>query len=365
MNTRRPVVRLAGWMALALLIAACSSTGQIGSPEELGLPEGRVVVDPAPAGDPESDRSGGLVLEATAGPDLTVLLKTQLNSFAAVVPGPLGVADTLLYEPYQTDGSLSDRPYDAVGDPVLEGFFNFYKPANPEEIVSLSRLVVRGEIVGFGRPHFNSTGGEYWSPAYHEEPGVVDVALRVYREVVFRVDEVLGDAAETGLEPGTEVVFTTRGGQVRVTPTAVEEARTEGPQAEHELAPTNPFVISDPSPVDLSVGEEVVLFLNWRSIDGLYNGQYGYKFELFPANEILYKFRIDGVQLINDATGATIPLDQLAKLIQGRLAEWAGQEPEPGVHVAQPHHAVPPEEEGEPYVPPPDEPPHDHGEEQP
>lgn len=121
MNTRRPVVRLAGWMALALLIAACSSTGQIGSPEELGLPEGRVVVDPAPAGDPESDRSGGLVLEATAGPDLTVLLKTQLNSFAAVVPGPLGVADTLLYEPYQTDGSLSDRPLRCCGRPRPRG----------------------------------------------------------------------------------------------------------------------------------------------------------------------------------------------------------------------------------------------------
>ena len=342
---------------MMLLFAACASTGQLGSPG------GPAVVDFDPADVLETDPSEGFVPGATAGPDSTALLRTELVSFAALVEGPLGFTDTLLYEPFQTDGSLSDRPYDAAGDAILEGYFGFYQPANPEDIVNHSRLVVRGEIVGFGRPHFNSTNGEYWSPTYHEEPGVVDIALGVYREVMFRVDEVLGDAAETGLEPGTELVFTTRGGQVRVTPNQVEEARANEPPAEHELAPTSPFVISDPSPVDLSVGEEVVLFLNWRSIDGLYNGQYGFKFELAPANELLYKFRIEGSVLVNDATGWTLQLGQLPKLIQTRLAEWAGQEPEPGIHAARPHPPVPPGEDGEPYVPPPNEPPHDHGEE--
>ena len=331
MNTYRPVVRLAGWLALALFIAACSSSGQPGSPE------GQAVVDSArvsTAGNPEIYPSVAAVLEATTETDpisspgdgeTRGILKTKFESFAPEVTGPFGVADTLLYDAYQTDGSLSDRPYDTGGDAVFEGYFNFYKPADPTDIVALSRLVVRGEIVGFGRPHFNSTGGEYWSPAYHEEPGVVDVALQVYREVMLRIDEVLGDSMETGLEPGTEIVFTTRGGQVRVTPAEVARVRSQARPAEHGFAPTNPFVISDPSPVNLTVGENVVLFLNWRSIDGLYDGQYGFTFELFPANEKLYKFRIDDAQLVNDVIGAAIPLDQLTKLIRDRLGKWGGR----------------------------------------
>ncbi|GIV00651.1 MAG: hypothetical protein KatS3mg014_2266 [Actinomycetota bacterium] len=47
------------------------------------------------------------------------------------------------------------------------------------------------------------------------------------------------------------------------------------------------YVFSAEPAVDLKVGEDALLFLDWEPIDGLYEGKYGERFELFPCQRVV------------------------------------------------------------------------------
>jgi len=226
-------------------------------------------------------------------------------------------------------------------------------------MAALSRLVIKGKVVGLGLPHFNSSDGSFWDPALHEEPGKVDIASGVFRDVVFSVSEVWGNRLSNEIETGSLIRFTSRGGQIAVTipEDVAKKLELEGPGV---------HVYSEEAPVNLRVGEEAILFLNERPLEGLYNRAYGYRFELFPAYEAGYKY-VDrgngmvGIELegsVEVGTSHTLLESELRELVKVHLGENAGPEPKPGFFPAEPH----PETEGGSPPTEKDEPEHTHGE---
>lgn len=293
------------------------------------------------------------------------LVRHNLQNRSTTAVGPHGAADVSAYLGITTD-SLSTFP-EVVGYPMLRWDYSFLRLRDPEQLVAAARLAIRAEVVDFGLPKFNSDTGGYWTPGLHEEEGVVDVANEVWREVQVRVTEVLGDALDTGLEPGDTLVFISRGGQIRVDPAdvAAADGNRRGPEGEHphDVTLTEPFVVQSPPPVDLSKGEDVLLLLDWNKFQGLYGGAYGYRFELMPANEILYKYIIDGDTAVNvgDPEGSlTMSYAALRELIDKSLGTAAGPLPRPGIIPADPHPPVDPFEGSPPNDV--DEPDHSHGE---
>ncbi len=119
------------------------------------------------------------------------------------------------------------------------------------------------------------------------------------------------------------------------------------------------FVFTSDAPTDLVVGEEAIVFLDYEAIDGLYDGRYGYRFELFPAHELYYKYRVEGEQALNARDSRfDRSLAELRLLILANPGTKVGPKPTPGTFPAQPH---PPSSGGSPPDEK-DEPPHEHGE---
>jgi hypothetical protein len=268
----------------------------------------------------------------------------QLAGYSSTIRGQFGKSDTSAYDNIRIP-RLSDHPYGSRDGRVVSIFFSFLSLSEPADLASAARVVVRGTVRNIGRPHFNSHDGAFWDPALHDEPGITDVANVIYRDVFFRVDEVWASDI-VGIAPGSTIRFLSLGGQVRVTlPDKVAR--------KIELGPGGSYVFANDAPVDLVVGEDAVLFLNSIPIDGLYEGQYGYRFELFPANDLLYKYSIQDDQAINahDPT-FNMPVGQLKKLIAPNLGRNAGPKPRNGTFRADPHPAVsggsPPTETTEP-----------------
>jgi hypothetical protein len=95
----------------------------------------------------------------------------------------------------------------------------------------------------------------------------------------------------------------------------------------------------------LRVGEEAVLFLNERPLEGLYDGAYGYRFELFPAYEAGYKYvdrgngavgiELEGSMDVGDTH--TLLETELRDLVKLHLGENGGPEPRSGFFPAEPH----------------------------
>lgn len=165
--------------------------------------------------------------------------------------------------------------------------------------------------------------------------------------------QVLADATSGGVRPGP-ITFTTAGGQAVVTIPETVAA------LEPSFLPAGRFLWSSAPPVDAVVGEEAVLFLNYGTFYGLFDGKYAYQIKLLPANELYYKFAVDGENLKNAALHANategpfvLSLDELRKAVEGadlRGADKWHLSPDGGKV-----HAMPADHEHEPVVEPPDE----------
>lgn len=248
------------------------------------------------------------------------------------------------------DARLDDHPFN--GKPARSFVYSFLGLSEPVQVVERARLAFRGEVVAIGRPYFNSTDGGFWHPALHDEPGVVDTANRILRDVLVKVTEVWGN--RSNIQPGEELSFASIGGQVQV---VLDDEKAE----KMEVEPGS-YIYSAEPPVNLSVGEEALLFLDQERLGGLYNGRYGYKFVLYPAHERYYKYRIeDGTAVNAGAQSLTLPVDELRKLVAQHLGDRAGPQPRPGVFPKEPHPPVSGSGEGAPSQE--SVPPHQHGEE--
>lgn len=273
-----------------------------------------------------------------------------LPRYPATIRGKFGTSSTSAYRGH-SPARLSDAPYGPSDGRIVADYHSFAGLSGPTDLARQARVVVRGTVTAIGPPHFNSDEGSFWDPALHDEPGITDVANVIIRDIQFHVEEVLGKALY-GIEIGSSLRFISLGGQVQVT-------LSEETAAKLELGSAGTYIFSSEPPVDLVEGEEAVLFLNAIPFDGLYNGQYGYRFELYPAHELYYKYTIDDGRMVNAYDAAfNLTVTELKDVIGGYLALSAGPEPQEGIFSATPH---PPVEGGSP----PDEqtePPHDHGE---
>ena len=345
--------------ALTLTAAACSGQDNNNSSPDL--------IDAViPVGAYPTSEDAAAPSLANADADAAGLLRQELTSAPLMLVGAHGTADVSAYLELDA-ANLSAFPEVTTGDPIQRWDGNFLRIRDPKLLVATASLAIRVEIIDFGLPRFNSDSGGYWTPGLHEESGVVDVANEIWREVKVRVTDVLGDALDSGVRPGDTIVFISRGGQVRVEPADVATApgNRDVPEEDHphEIASLQPFVIQSMPPVDLTKGEDAIVLLDWSKFKGLYDGRYGYRFELMPSNEILYKYVIEGDTAVNigDPDGSlTMPLSSLQELIDRHLGISAGESPRPGVFPADPHPKVDPNSDSP--VDDVNDPDHTHGE---
>lgn len=208
-------------------------------------------------------------------------VKSFMARYPTLIQGRFGTSDTSRYQQISTQ-RLSDMPYGPKDGVLFFAHGEDPGAAPPTEMPGLSRVVIRGQVMAIGPPHFNSLDGSFWTPELHEEPEVTDVARVILRDVLFKVDEVWGSLLPEIL-PGSLVPFVVRGGQVAVT-------LSEKVARQLEYGPSGVYIFGEEPVKELSVGEYAVVFLDVRPIFGLYGGRYGARFELAPAQEAGFKY---------------------------------------------------------------------------
>lgn len=281
--------------------------------------------------------------------DAAAIIQSVLDRHAPSVEGKFGQTTTAAYDAIARP-RLSDQPY-GVGDGRLMTMEStYFGVQDSQSLASRARLVVEGRVLAIGRPYFNSEDGAFWHPALHDEPGVTDVAMDLYRDIVVEVTEVwASDLPRTAFEP--LLVFGVRGGQAQV-------VLSDDVAERLEWGSGGPFVIGGPTEVDLRVGEEALFFLNQRPFSGLYGGRYAYRFVMSPAHETAFKFTLSGNEAVNaGAPELSMSVSDLRTLVQENLGEEAGPSPREGTFPEPPH---PPTSGGTPAADE-SEPPHQHG----
>lgn len=265
------------------------------------------------------------------------------DAWPPIIKGPFGTLDATGY--LDDAGTTLGYMPSVEGSPFVERYVSgpgveMYQALDgPQDLADRAQIVVRGRPLAFSRPYFNSTDGAFWLP---ELVGARDGILPtsdLRRDVLFRVDEVLGTTFDAGFEPGL-VQFTVRAGQVTVdVPSDVPYAAGYG---DHGLKAGRYLVRHEPA-ADLGMGDEVVLFLRYGEWLGLYDGSYGAVRTLMPVHELYYAFAIDGDRTRN--LSATPVGDQWRpsvddlRRIAGTLAPKAGQIlPDARVHPARSTH---------------------------
>lgn len=264
------------------------------------------------------------------------------DAWPAIIEGPFGTLDAT---GYLDDAGATVGYMPPVNGPFVERYgggpaVETYQALDgPQDLADRAQIVVRGRPLAFSRPHFNATDGAFWLP---ELVGARDGILPtsdLRRDVLFRVDEVLGTTLDGGFEPGL-VQFTVPAGQVVVdVPTDVPH----GPGYGAAVLQAGRYLVSEEPAADLSVGQEAILFLRYGEWLGLYEASYGAVRTLMPVHELYYAFAVEGERARN--LSANPVGDQwrpsVAELrgIAGTLAPRAGQIlPDARVHPARPTH---------------------------
>jgi len=158
------------------------------------------------------------------------------------------------------------------------------------------------------------------------------------RDVRMTVREVVGSAV-SGIEADRDVVFSVRGGQVLVTLTA-DQAQALG-----HTSGAGQYLYGSETEVDLSIGQELLIFLNSTPVHGLYNGIYAYQFQLFPAQEQTFAWLEDPASNTARALGQsalllTAPTADIVNAVARDLGDRAGPPPVPGTIKEPPDVAV-------------------------
>ncbi len=297
------------------------------------------------------------------------LVRRELTEYPATIDGLFSSIDTTGYD--QEHRTLGFAPYED-SERSLTTAAAIARIWKPEALAAHTRLAIRGTIVGFGRPHFNSDDGTYWSPLMLDLPeGVAPVVPAVYREVQVAVSEVIADPLGAGVEPGDTLVYTARGGQVLVSPPSGPPPTALASTGDHvHTAVTEPFVFDDPPLVDLTIGDDVILLLDWVEFEGRYGVTQMFAYELVPAHSTQYVYRIvDGIAANADPVFeeepriprvVDLPVDEFYRVLRANVDGIPAKPvPVPGLFPSRP--SLRAQIPGEELVPPPDVPPHSHG----
>ncbi|MBA2556485.1 MAG: hypothetical protein H0V12_03935 [Chloroflexi bacterium] len=253
-----------------------------------------------------------------------------------VIRGRYGVTDTSPYDTAYFDRLSARPPISGAVDQRYADTYSYLLLAGPEQLASVSRLIVRGRPVALSRPYFNSHDGSYWDASFVGPDAGRAVASQILRDVLFEVDEVIGDASDVESLPGL-MEFTVRGGQALVT---ITESKV-GSESDHPLPPGT-YLIGYHPEVDLVVGEEVIIFLDYFRLDGLYvdeGTRFGYIYRLMPAHDLYYKWTLDGNTASNESFDSTLDVSQLRELVASEhFASAVGPSPDDKVHEQPPLH---------------------------
>lgn len=245
--------------------------------------------------------SQGRESQVAAGPEGAPTTNAWRNGPQAVPPGvvrgPFGTSDTSAYQGAPLTRLAQVPAVTGQFAATLHSEATYLGLRSPDELAAISRLVVRGRVVAFSAPYWNSDGGAFWSPRYLpqlEQP----VPNALYRDVTFEVFEVLGDKTGQGIALGT-ITFTVQGGQ------AVVDIPEDVASIDPTFLPSGRYLWRFDPHVDLALDEEAVIFLDYRELPGLYDGKYGYLIKLMPAHESFFKFTVGAQgEARNGALGA-------------------------------------------------------------
>lgn len=247
-------------------------------------------------------------------------LDDEVASFMARYPtllkGKLGTSDTSAYLEI-SNPRLTDRPYDAEPGVLFPADVEVAGAPHPTEMPPFSRVIVRGQVVAIGLPHFNSGDGSFWAWELHDELSAPHVRRSIFRDVLFRVDEVWGSLLPE-IVPGSLVPFVARGGQI-----AVNLTGTVAEQLGYGSGGV--YIFSEESPQDVAVGEDAVVFLDVRPVLGLYRSNLAARFELFPAQESGFKYVYKGPGTIGLPGGSEFDISEssIRSIIQQQLGQKA------------------------------------------
>lgn len=282
---------------------------------------------------------------------------TGSHAKADVVRGRFGTTDTTAYQGARLATLAATPPVTGTFAAKFHTESTYLGMRSPADLASVSRLVVRGQVVGFSAPYWNSDEGAFWAPRYLPDLEEA-VPNALYRDVTFNVVEVLADETGQGFKPGL-ITFTVEGGQAVVT--IPEDVASIDPS----FLPSGRYLWRFDPHVDLSLAEDAVLFLDYRELPGLYGGAYGYVIKLMPASERYFKFSVGPKE--NARNGALSPaadrgpfittISDLRKLVASKtlgssvrraLSPDGLVHPMPSGHTEEPVYMPPDEQDGGP-----------------
>lgn len=329
-----PVARIVSVLLILAVSAACRTAGRFADPSPGQEPSAApVTVTPLPdmtATPTVVPAPSEVVNVQPPDPDLA----DWFNRRPAMLVGRFATTDTSGYD--VSYDRLSKRP--PLDDRVsqrLTDTYTYLGLADVGHVASVSRLVVRGRPLAFGRPYFNSFDSSYWDASLVGPGAGEEVSSDILRDVLFQVDEVLADATNA-VAAGDEIEFTVRGGQVVVTITDRSAAGGD----DHPLEPGIYAIASNPE-LDLVVAEEVVVFLDHVKLYGLYadgGERFGYTFRLMPPHHLYYRWQIQDGRVSTERLRDELTLSQLRALLSTDIfASAVGPTPDETIHSLDPH----------------------------
>ena len=283
------------------------------------------------------------VLPATASvppssPTPSDVISAWMARRPALLAGRYATTDTTAYDIAPLTRLKDEPPITGAVDRLFADTYTYLRLAGPEQLASVSRIVVRGRPIAFSRPYFNSYDGSYWDVSFVGKDAGRDVASEILREVLFDVSEVIANSTDGN--PVAELIeFTVRGGQAVITLGSASPAA----DGDHPLPP-GIYVVGHKPEVDLAIGEEMVVFLDYVRLDGLYSQggtKFGYIYRLMPAHDLYYKWSVDDGILSNQQFGTAGTLDaaELDALIASEhFASAVGPSPDDTIHDQDPPH---------------------------
>lgn len=272
--------RFAPLLVVVLLVSGCASRGDA----RADAPSVTTTAPPATQRDPAE----GLP-RASAYPPVDPATWAAIK-WPAGISGVYGASDTSAYDGFA--GSLAEFPSIKQDVDRRALAFSYVDFPSMEAIANNSNLVVRGRPLAFSRPYFNSLDGSFWHHALLDDQLGMAVPHEVLRDVLFEVTEVMGGTPPETAKAGV-IEFTVRGGQIAVDIPA--------DKADGHVLKAGLHVFSQRPEVDLEIGEDVVLFLRYGGVSGLYaddGKRFGWIERITPAHQLFYKFTIsDGVAI--------------------------------------------------------------------
>lgn len=331
-------MRLATTAALILMLAVACDARSADSPAP-SQALSAVATPSAPGSSQEDSTPTGVPNVTPTAPSAIASLGPAVAEWFAqrppIVNGRYATTDTSAYD-LSFDRLSARPPVDPSIGLRLVDEYSYLAIRTPEGLASRSRLALRGRVVALGRPYFNSLDGSYWDSSFVGPDAGPSVPSEILRDVLFQVDEVLADTTGAAA-PGELIEFTVLGGQVVVTITDTSNANPD----EHPLGPGT-FVMAHEPPVDLAVGEPVVLFLNVGKWYGLYadgGTKFGYIFKTMAAHGAYYKWSVSDSTARNDMLRVELSLDELRALVRSPHFASAVSTaiPDASIHPLPPH----------------------------